>query len=626
MEKLMRLIEMTPLLLLLFLTFVFAGHDYNQALSKSILFFEAQRSGYLPHNQRVTWRANSGLNDGKASGVDLVGGYYDAGDNVKFGLPMAFTITMMSWSIIEYGKQMGANGELGHAMEAVKWGTDYLIKAHPEPYVLYGEVGDGNSDHYCWQRPEDMTTDRHAYKIDPSNPGSDLAGETAAAMAAASTVFRRSNPAYSTELLRHAYQLFDFADKYRGKYDSSITVAQKYYRSISGYNDELLWAAAWLYQASNNEYYLNYLGKNGDSMGGTGWAMTEFGWDVKYAGVQTLVAKFLMQGKAGLHAPVFERYHQKAEYFMCSLIGKGGRNIQKTPGGLIFRQRWNNMQFVTSASFLATVFSDYLASSRGSLKCAAGNVAPAELLSFAKSQVDYILGDNPRATSYMVGYGNNFPRQVHHRASSIVSFKVDPKFVACRQGYATWYSRKASDPNVLTGAIVGGPDAYDNFADERDNYEQTEPATYNNAPLLGILARLGGGHGGYNQLLPVVVPAPNPVVAKPKPAPKPKFTPTPATSSNPITIEQKMTTSWNAKGKTYYRYSTIVTNKSYKTLKDLKLSISKLYGPLWGLSKSGNSYGFPTWLNSLPAGKSIEFVYIHSTSPADVSVSSYNLA
>nr|KJB24219.1 hypothetical protein B456_004G133700 [Gossypium raimondii] len=527
MEKLMRLIEMTPLLLLLFLPSAFAGHDYNQALSKSILFFEAQRSGYLPHNQRVTWRANSGLNDGKASGVDLVGGYYDAGDNVKFGLPMAFTITMMSWSIIEYGKQMGANGELGHAMEAVKWGTDYLIKAHPEPYVLYGEVGDGNSDHYCWQRPEDMTTNRHAYKIDPSNPGSDLAGETAAAMAAASIVFRRSNPAYSTELLRHAHQLFEFADKYRGKYDSSITVAQKYYRSISGYNDELLWAAAWLYQASNNEYYLNYLGKNGDSMGGTGWAMTEFGWDVKYAGVQTLVAKFLMQGKAGLHAPVFERYHQKAEYFMCSLIGKGGRNIQKTPGGLIFRQRWNNMQFVTSASFLATVYSDYLASSRGSLKCAAVNVAPSELLSFAKSQVDYILGDNPRATSYMVGYGNNFPRQVHHRASSIVSFKVDPKFVACRQGYATWYSRKASDPNVLTGAIVGGPDAYDNFADERDNYEQTEPATYNNAPLLGILARLGGAHGGYNQLLPVVVPAPNPVVAKPKPAPKPKFTPTP---------------------------------------------------------------------------------------------------
>lgn len=72
--------------------------------------------------------------------MDLVGGYYDAGDNVKFGLPMAFTVTMVSWSIIEYGKQMAANGELSHAMDAVKWGTDYFIKAHPQPYVLYGEV------------------------------------------------------------------------------------------------------------------------------------------------------------------------------------------------------------------------------------------------------------------------------------------------------------------------------------------------------------------------------------------------------------------------------------------------------------------------------------------------------
>ncbi|KAL1364302.1 hypothetical protein HN51_012481 [Arachis hypogaea] len=628
MEKLLKLISILAVFLHLCAYSAIGGHDYGQALSKSILFFEAQRSGVLPHNQRVSWRSHSGLQDGKASGVDLVGGYYDAGDNVKFGLPMAFTVTMMSWSIIEYGKQMAANGELGHAMEAVKWGTDYFIKAHPQPNVLYGEVGDGNSDHYCWQRPEDMTTDRHAYKVDPSNPGSDLAGETAAAMAAASIVFRHSNPSYSAELLRHAYQLFDFADKYRGKYDSSITVAQKYYRSISGYNDELLWAAAWLYQASNNQYYLDYLGRNGDSMGGTGWGMTEFGWDVKYAGVQTLVAKFLMQGKAGHNAALFEKYKQKAEYFMCSCLGKGSRNVQKTPGGLIFRQRWNNMQFVTSASFLATVYSDYLASSRGTLRCSSGSVAPAELLNLAKSQVDYILGDNPRATSYMVGYGSNFPQRTHHRGSSIVSIKVNPSFVSCRGGYATWFSSKKSDPNLLTGALVGGPDAYDNFADERDNYEQTEPATYNNAPLIGILARLSGGHGRYNQLLPVAVPAPKPVVTKPQPSSpvSPKLTPTPVSGAGPISIQQKMTTSWFAGGKTYYRYSTVVTNKSSKDLKSLNLSISKLYGPIWGLTKSGDSYTFPSWLPSLSAGKSLEFVYIHAASQADVSVANYSLA
>ncbi|GAB2296265.1 Endoglucanase [Dionaea muscipula] len=617
-RKLVRPISMVSLFVLFGFRVAFAGHDYSEALSKGILFYEAQRSGYLPGNQRVTWRSNSGLSDGKASGVDLVGGYYDAGDNVKFGLPMAFTITMMSWSIIEYGRQMASQGELSHALEAVKWGTDYFIKAHPEPDVLYGEVGDGNTDHYCWQRPEDMTTDRTAYRIDPSRPGSDLAGETAAAMAAASIVFRHYNPSYSNELLNHAYQLFDFADKYRGKYDNSITVAQKYYRSVSGYDDELLWAAAWLYKATNNQYYLSYLANNANSLGGTGWSMTEFGWDVKYAGVQVLVSKFLMQGKAGRYAPVFEKYQQKAEYFMCSCLGKGSRNVQRTPGGLLFRQRWNNMQFVTSASFLLTAYSDYLSSAGKSMQCSAGYVSPNELLSFSKSQVDYLLGDNPRATSYMVGYGSNYPQQVHHRGSSIVSVKVNPSFVSCRGGYATWFGRKGSDPNVLVGAIVGGPDAYDNFADQRDNYEQTEPATYNNAPLLGVLARLGGGHSGYNQLFSDDLP---------HPAPKHKPTAAPASNSVPIAIKQRVTTSWDYQGKTYFRYSTIVTNKSTKTVKDLMLNIDKLYGPLWGLEKLsyGNMYAFPTWLDSLEAGKSLEFVYINDASPADMAISSYTL-
>lgn len=57
--------------------------------------------------------------------------------------------------------------------------------------------------------------------------------------------------------------------------------------------DELLWAAAWLHEATNEPYYLDYLGSNGGPLGGTGWAMTEFGWDVKYAGVQVLVSKVI---------------------------------------------------------------------------------------------------------------------------------------------------------------------------------------------------------------------------------------------------------------------------------------------------------------------------------------------
>ena len=42
-----------------------------------MLFYEAQRSGKLPANQRVTWRKDSALNDKGNSGEDLTGGYYD---------------------------------------------------------------------------------------------------------------------------------------------------------------------------------------------------------------------------------------------------------------------------------------------------------------------------------------------------------------------------------------------------------------------------------------------------------------------------------------------------------------------------------------------------------------------
>ena len=43
--------------------------DYGSALTKSILYFEAQRSGKLPSNQRAKWRGDSALKDGGDAGV-----------------------------------------------------------------------------------------------------------------------------------------------------------------------------------------------------------------------------------------------------------------------------------------------------------------------------------------------------------------------------------------------------------------------------------------------------------------------------------------------------------------------------------------------------------------------------
>ncbi len=97
---------------------------------------------------------------------------------------------------------------------------------------------------------------RPAYKISASCPGSDLAGETAAALAAASIAFRPTNAAYADTLLTHARQLYSFADTYRGSYHECITDAANFYRSWSGYWDELVWGALWLYQATNDASYL----------------------------------------------------------------------------------------------------------------------------------------------------------------------------------------------------------------------------------------------------------------------------------------------------------------------------------------------------------------------------------
>ncbi|XP_022886556.1 endoglucanase 11-like isoform X2 [Olea europaea var. sylvestris] len=445
----------------LFTAFPFSeSFNYGEALSKSLIYFEAQRSGRLPYNQRVTWRHHSGLTDGLEQGVDLVGGYYDA-------------------------------GEYRHALEAIKWGTDYFIKAHTHPHVLWAQVGDGGTDHLCWQRPEDMTTSRRAYKVDEEHPGSDVAGETAAAMAAAAIVFRLTNPHYSHLLLDHARQLFEFGDKYRGKYDSSIEVAKGYYTSVSGYMDELLWAAVWLYKATDDLYYLNYVIENAESFGGITWAITEFSWDVKYAGVQIIAAMLPVEGKNEEQSKTIQEYRSKAEHFLCACLNKNNStNVQRTPGGLLYTRQWNNMQYVSSASFLLTVYSDYLESTNQMLNCDGDLVGPQEILSVVKSQVDYILGSNPMGTSYLVGNGPTYPMWVHHRGASMESYRESKGFVGCTQGYDNWYGRQDPNPNVLVGALVGGPDNMDEFRDRRGNFIQTEACTYNTAPLVGVFAKL----------------------------------------------------------------------------------------------------------------------------------------
>lgn len=66
------------------------------------------------------------------------------------------------------------------------------------------KVGDPVDDHVCWVRPENMKTSRKLYMIDENKPGTEIAAETSAAMAASSIVFRHQNKTYSRSLLNKA--------------------------------------------------------------------------------------------------------------------------------------------------------------------------------------------------------------------------------------------------------------------------------------------------------------------------------------------------------------------------------------------------------------------------------------
>lgn len=105
-------------------------------------------------------------------------------------------------------------------------------------------------------------------------------------------------------------------------------------------------------------------------------------------------------------------------------------------------------------------------------------------------QTDYILGANPKGMSYMVGFGEKYPQKIHHRGSSLPSVQQKAQHFGCSDAFQSYYHSAEPNPNILIGAVVGGPDHNDEFKDDRDNFAQSEPATYINAPLVGTLTYL----------------------------------------------------------------------------------------------------------------------------------------
>ncbi|XP_054814322.1 endoglucanase 9-like [Prosopis cineraria] len=393
---------------------------------------------------------------------------------------MAFTTTMLSWGTLEYGHRMGLH--IQEAQAAIRWATDYLLKcATATPGRLYVGVGDPNADHNCWERPEDMDTIRTVYWVSPNKPGSEVAGETAAALAAASIVFHKSDLAYSKILLKTSQEVFKFAWQYQGSYNSSLGSAVcPFYCSYNGYKDELLWGAAWLFRATKAIYYYNLIKNLGADD-----QPDIFSWDNKYAGAYVLLSRRALLN----HDKNFDQYKQEAEKFVCKILPNSpSSTTQYTEGGLMYKLPQTNLQYVTSITFLLTTYAKYMSFKKHTFNCGNLLVTPSTLRSLVKRQVDYILGDNPLRMSYMVGYGPYFPKRIHHRGSSLPSLAAHPQSLGCKGGFRPFFYSMKSNPNILVGAIIGGPDQSDTFLDDRKDYNHSEPTTYTNGAIVGTLA------------------------------------------------------------------------------------------------------------------------------------------
>ncbi|KAE9605100.1 putative cellulase [Lupinus albus] len=481
--------------------------NYTIALHKALLFFNAQKSGILPKNNGIPWRRNSGLNDGNDSDFKggLVGGYYDAGDNTKFHFPMAYAMTMLSWSVLEYKQKYMAVDEYEHARDLIKWGADYLLLTFNSSATkinkIYAQVGGGLNgsttpdDNYCWQRPEDMNYERSTITI---FKGPDLAGEMAAALASASIVFQ-DDISYSTTLIKGATTLFDFArdSGKRAPYSRGNPNIQPYYNS-TGYYDEYMWGAAWLYYATGNSSYISLatnpsIPKKSKAFYGIP-DLSVLSWNNKLPAAMLLLTRFRMFLNPGYpYEDMLKMYHNVTSLTMCSYLQQF--NVYNfTKGGLIQLNHGKpqDLQYVANAAFLASLFADYMESAGvPGWYCGTKYFPISVLKAFATSQIDYIMGKNPMNMSYIVGYGNKFPRHVHHRGASTPN---DNKHYSCTGGWK-WRDSPNSNPNNITGAMVGGPDRFDQFHDSRSNYNFTEPTMAGNAGLVAALISLTNNLG-----------------------------------------------------------------------------------------------------------------------------------
>jgi hypothetical protein len=444
-------------------------HDYGRALNMSLQFYKAQRSGRLP-DRDIPWRRDSFMNDRTSDGRDVTGGFFDAGDHIKFMLPQGATLTILAHGLVDFQRGYTDSGQYGQGLQVLKWGADFFTKCVISPTRIVGQIGTSPLDHSQWVRPEDIKTPYPVFELTPQKPGADVAGEIASTLAAASIVFNRTgtgrDPAAAARYLRAAETAYQFGRRYPGRYHSSLGEASGYYKSTSQF-DDMGQAAVWLFRATRRPNYLQeareYLARNIASEG-FGWVSND--WD----NVQRMLAVQLAAIEPNRTDATRTRLIRE---FRNAWLTGGNGAVKRTPKGLMWLAPWGSLRHNSLAQYVMLAHG----------KMSRNATAWRESVCWARRQMGYILGDTGR--SFVVGYGRNWPQQPHHRGASCPNQPT-----VC--GW-DWFNRDAPNPRTIVGALVGGPGVNDDYKDKRSDYISNEQAIdYNSGFTVALAALIEG--------------------------------------------------------------------------------------------------------------------------------------
>ena len=451
-----------------------SSYNYGEALQKSMFFYQVQQSGVLPDWNEVSWRADSMTND------YVPGGWYDAGDHLKFTLTNAYSATMLGWGLLQYPDGVKDCGELTEYRNNLQFALDYLVKCDLGDKIVY-MIGDGSFDHVWWGAAEMYMAKYELMKGETERPyftcnDSCIEAQMAAALCTGYLCFKDSDPDKAQEYLDHATACFERADKNRSIGDDP---AERSYYEITTFYDDLFFAANWMYMATGEQKYLDLcktdyipnLGKESQSdeykfTWGHCWDDTQQGGTLLYA---------INTGDATWK----EQFRKHLEYWTT---GYGGKQITHTPDGLAWLFQWGSLRHATTTAFLAYVAVDELFADDAALST--------KYTKFADDTMNYCFGDNSKNFSYVVGMGDEYPQAWHHRTSS----------GAWNDKWSNIGQTEGEDAkphaHILYGALVGGPDQKGNYSDKIGDYQYTEVAIDYNAGYTAALCAMVQKYGG----------------------------------------------------------------------------------------------------------------------------------